>query len=406
MFSSFLKVTSFYKDFLNQYYHAHPYISGKGFDEQYKHLMDQGYGYADYFPRYINKNYGIKAAEIIHNAWHLQRAWGSERGLRLSGDDLLMEQIRAFQPEVLFIQDSANFAPGFIERVRRKVNSIRLLIGHCCAPYTEGNVEAFRMFDVMLTCSEKFKGELGALGINCFLFPHAFESSLAQEIDPAADPVNDVVFIGSLLYRREFHEQRISVVEEILKNRIPFRIYGVIEEDPWYLLRMKQISYLLVNASLRIGLKGLQKNRYIRKIAQLKQCPQKNRYSRLIRENLRREMVFGKQMLKEIGRHAVGFNLHGEVAGDYAANVRMFEVTGAGALLVTDHKKNIDELFEPDREILTFHSVGECIEKLKWAIDHPSEAAVIAAAGRARTLKDHSVERRVDLLYEIIGENI
>jgi spore maturation protein CgeB len=90
------------------------------------------------------------------------------------------------------------------------------------------------------------------------------------------------------------------------------------------------------------------------------------------------------------------------VAGDYAANVRMFEVTAAGALLVTDHKKNIRQLFEPDSEILTYSSTGECIEKLKWAIDHPVEAGKIAAAGQKRTLNDHSVEKRTLLLFEIM----
>ena len=107
-------------------------------------------------------------------------------------------------------------------------------------------------------------------------------------------------------------------------------------------------------------------------------------------------------MLREISCHSAGFNFHGDLAGDYAANVRMFEVTGAGTLLVTDHKKNMGELFEPDAEVLTYASIDECIEKLKWAIDHPVEAGRIAEAGQKRTLREHSVERRVDLLYEIL----
>jgi spore maturation protein CgeB len=109
-------------------------------------------------------------------------------------------------------------------------------------------------------------------------------------------------------------------------------------------------------------------------------------------------------MLDEISRHAVGFNLHAEVAGDFAANVRMFEVTGAGALLVTDHKKNIGDLFEPGSEILTYKDREECMEKLKWALDNPVEAAEIAAAGQRRTLRDHTVEKRVDLLYDIMEQ--
>ena len=402
MFTTFLKITSFYKDFLNDYYQSNPQITGKSYDEQYKHLMDEGYGYADYFPRYFEKNYSIKACEIVHNAVPLQKAWAIEHGSKLSGDELLLEQISQLQPEVLFIQDSINFEAGFLERIREDVKSVKLLIGHCCAPYTSGNLESFGRYDVMLTCSEKFLKELELHQINCYKFPHALESSLVSEISSRTHSENDIIFIGSLLYRNEFHRKRIAYVEEILKSGLPFQMFGIIEEDSWPRLKMKQASYLYVSLAQKMGMKGFQSSRILRKIAQLKEMPVRNRYSSLIRKNLRRDMLFGKQMLGEISRHAIGFNLHGEVAGDFAANVRMFEVAGAGALLVTDHKKNIGELYEPGLEILTYNSLEECIEKLKWAVDHPVEAAKIAAAGQKRTLRDHTVEKRVDLLHGII----
>jgi spore maturation protein CgeB len=402
MYSSLLKVTSFYKDFLNDYYRSNPSLPGKSFDEQYKHLMDEGYGYADYFPRYLEKNHSIKASEIVHNATHLQRAWARENGSRLTGDHLLLEQIRTIRPEVLFIQDSAGFDEGFVERIREKAKSVRLLIGHCCAPFTAGNLKAFSRFDLMLTCSEKFRDELGRHRINCHLFPHALEASLVREITRDTPAENDIIFIGSMLYRSEFHRKRITYVEEILKNGLPLRIFGIIEEDPWHLLKIKQASWLLVQSAGKMGFNGFQRSRTFRKIARLKEMPEREHYSDLIRQNLRRELVFGKRMLREIAGHAIGFNLHGEVAGDYAANVRMFEVAGAGALLVTDHKKNIRQLYEPDAEILTYTSVEECIEKLKWAVGNPVEAGKIAVAGQKRTLKDHSVEKRVDLLFEIM----
>jgi spore maturation protein CgeB len=402
MYSTLLKVTSFYKDFLNEYYRSNPSLPAKSFDEQYKHLMDEGYGYADYFPRYLEKNHSIKASEIIHNATPMQRAWAKENGSRLTGDHLLLEQVRTIQPEVLFIQDSASFSAGFVERIREKAKSVRLLIGHCCAPYTAGNLEAFSRYDVMLTCSEKFRDELGRHKINCHLFPHALEASLVQEIKRDAPPENDIIFIGSLLYRSEFHRKRIAYVEEILKSGLPLRISGIIEEDPWHLLKIKQALWLLVQSAGGMGFKGFQRSRTFRKIAQLKEMPEKNRYSDLIKQNLSQELVFGKKMLREIAGHAIGFNLHGEVAGDYAANVRIFEVAGAGALLVTDHKKNIRQLYEPDVEILTYQSAEECIEKMKWAVGNPAEARKIAVAGQKRTLRDHSVEKRVDLLFEIM----
>lgn len=402
MYSSFLKITSFYKEFLNGYYRLNPHIIEKSYAEQNSHLMAEGYGYSDFFPRYIQKNYSIEAREIIHNAGPLQQAWARENSSKSVGDELLLEQIRSIQPDVVFIQDSSNFDAAYIERIRKEVKSVRLLIGHCCAPYTSRNLEAFSCYNLMLTCSEKFTRELRKQNINSYLFPHAFEASLVPENLSQTPPENDIIFIGSLLYRSEFHHKRIAYVEEILKHGLPLQLFGIIEEDPWHLLKIKQASYLLLKAMEKAGIDGFQGNRSIRKIAQLKEMPGRTRYSALIKENLKGEVLFGKQMLNEVSRHALGFNLHGEVAGDYAANVRMFEVAGAGALLVTDHKSNIRELYEPDVEILTYASMEECIEKLTWALAHPEEAARIAAAGQRRTLKDHSVERRVDLLYEIM----
>ena len=121
MFASLLKVTSFYRDFLSDYYRSNPTITGKSYEEQYKHLMAQGYGYADYFPTYFKKNHSLRSAEIIHNAVHLQKAWAAEHGSRQTGNELLLEQIRDFRPEVLFIQDSANFDAGYVDRIRSEV---------------------------------------------------------------------------------------------------------------------------------------------------------------------------------------------------------------------------------------------------------------------------------------------
>ena len=401
MFDSFLKVTSFYKEFLLDYYRSNPAVIEGSFDEQYKHLMAQGYGYADYFPRYMAKNHGLRSAEIIHNAEHLQGAWAREYGSNLTGDELLLEQIRRFAPGVLMIQDSANFDAAYLDRVRREVPSIRLMIGHCCSPYTEANLKTFGNFDVMLSCSPIYYKVLKDLA-KTYHFPHALESSLVTPVDSRGTPENKVIFIGSLFYRNEFHRHRIGVVEEILKSGIPFKMFGILEETPWHALKLLQASYLMVRASERLGIKAFRKYQAYRKVERLQGMPTRSRYSNLIRENLRRDLLFGKKMLDTIAGHAVGFNIHGDGAGDFAANIRMFEVAGSGALLCTDHKSNIHDFYEPDAEILTFRDTGECIEKLKWAIDHPGEARRIAAAGQQRTLKDHSVERRVDLLYEIM----
>ncbi len=64
----FIKITSFYKNFLQSYEAANPDVLALSYDKQHQHLMSQGYGYSNYFPRYLKQNYGIDGHEIIHNA--------------------------------------------------------------------------------------------------------------------------------------------------------------------------------------------------------------------------------------------------------------------------------------------------------------------------------------------------
>ena len=398
----FIKVTSFYKHFLDSYYQSNPDIVTKSYHEQYQHLMEQGYGYSNYFPLYLQQNYALPGHEIIHNAKALQSAWAREHGSDLTGNRLLLEQLKSYEPEVLFIQDSINFSASFIQKIREEVASLKLIIGHCCSPYNSESLKAFRQYNVILACSERFLEDFRKNNINSYLFPHAIESTLISQMGEIADPVNEIIFIGSLLFREEFHKERISFIEEIFRNKLPLHMYGQLETDPWHLLKMKQTTFLAMKLLAALNIKSTYDNRTLQKIGQLKEMPRKSRYSSSIRKNIRTEPVFGKEMLKLIGRYAIGFNQHGEVAGDYAANVRMFEVTGAGTLLITDDKKNISSLFEPDKEILTYKSIEECVEKLQWAISHPAEARSIALAGQQRALRDHSVEKRVDLLHEII----
>jgi len=95
-------------------------------------------------------------------------------------------------------------------------------------------------------------------------------------------------------------------------------------------------------------------------------------------------------------------NIHGEVAGNYAGNMRLFEATGVGSCLLTDNKKNMDDLFEKDTEVVVFDNFEDCIEKVKWLMDNEDKRKEIAHLGQMRTLKSHTVEKRCKLIIDII----
>ena len=73
-----------------------------------------------------------------------------------------------------------------------------------------------------------------------------------------------------------------------------------------------------------------------------------------------------------------------------------------GTCLITEWKKNLADLFEPDLEVVTYRSAEECIEKVRYLLDHDEERQAIAAAGQKRTLRDHTFARRVRQLDELI----
>jgi hypothetical protein len=59
--------------------------------------------------------------------------------------------------------------------------------------------------------------------------------------------------------------------------------------------------------------------------------------------------VYGLEMYGILARSKITINCEADCSGEYASNMRLFEATGMGALLITDWKKNLSDLFEIDR---------------------------------------------------------
>lgn len=94
--------------------------------------------------------------------------------------------------------------------------------------------------------------------------------------------------------------------------------------------------------------------------------------------------------------------MHIDVAENRAGNIRLYEATGMGTLLLTDWKSNLPELFEVGREVVAYRSVGECAEQISYYLAHEEERAAIAAAGQRRTLTEHTIDRRMQELVGIL----
>ncbi len=102
----------------------------------------------------------------------------------------------------------------------------------------------------------------------------------------------------------------------------------------------------------------------------------------------------------------IAVNHHIGIAGEYANNMRLFEATGVGAMLLTDEKVNLGEMFEVDREVVTYRTHEECLEKIRYYLSHDRERQAIAEAGQKRTLSDHTYRNRLAEFVELAGSDL
>lgn len=90
--------------------------------------------------------------------------------------------------------------------------------------------------------------------------------------------------------------------------------------------------------------------------------------------------VSQRQGLAFYGSSLVGFN--SSLNGDL--NLRMFETLASGAMLLTDAlapSAGLSEIWQPGRDLVTYATSAELIEKARHALAHPEEARAIGAAG-------------------------
>ena len=107
-------------------------------------------------------------------------------------------------------------------------------------------------------------------------------------------------------------------------------------------------------------------------------------------------------MFQRLRDSRVVFNNHIDISPASASNMRLFEATGVGACLITDWRANLPELFELEKEVVTYRTAAECAEKVEYLLAHESERCRIAAAGQRRTLRDHAFENRAARIDEIV----
>jgi spore maturation protein CgeB len=83
--------------------------------------------------------------------------------------------------------------------------------------------------------------------------------------------------------------------------------------------------------------------------------------------------------------------------------LRDFEVPASGGFYLVEYVPDHADFFVPGREVETWQTVGELIEKIRYYLGHEGERTAIAAAGQRRVLRDHLWTHRFSHLFAKLG---
>lgn len=96
-----------------------------------------------------------------------------------------------------------------------------------------------------------------------------------------------------------------------------------------------------------------------------------------------------------------GLHLRGLVPyRDRQLKARVFEVPGAGGLLLTQAAPGLDRYYRVGAEVLSFESLDEAARQIKRVLDDPAERDRIAQAGHERARAEHTYGQRLAALLE------
>lgn len=376
-----LVINADYAGFLASLYAGTEGLEGASYDEQMLARNRSLFGVADFYSHNL-RALGHEAWEVHANNRPLQAAWAREHGLRLEEPGAkrwsfrlrgglvpwvsrvvdrrwiyhaLAAQIRHYRPDVILNQALDAIDARFLGSMK---GHTRLLVGQVAAPL--GNEHGLGNYDLILSSLPNFVARFRAMGIASELHRFAFDARVLDVLGEADALPRErsvpVSFVGSI---SRHHDARTRLLES-LHRQGRLALWGKGAE-------------LLAGSPLR---------------------------------EIHNGEAWGAEMYRVLAASRITLNHHIGIAEGYANNMRLFEATGMGTLLLTDWKENLGEMFEVGREVVAYRSPDECAEMIEHYLNNDDERARIAAAGQARTLSEHSFANRMKELADVFETSL
>lgn len=300
--------------------------------------------------------------QVNYTVWdyeRLQRKWAEEKGMIYkSPKDTLYAQIEEFSPEVIY-----NLHPIYFS-----VDEIRNIPGNpkkICwfAAPTKEQLD-FSAYDVRLTNFQLDLNKKEGLEHRNVHFYPAIDDYM-NRISKNQDRDIDILFYGQ--YIDKYFTKRNALINQLVDFKSNFNIklhllYRVIDEP------LVNIPYI---------------RRKLRKVI----FPPKSISER------NDKALFGVDLYDAISRSKIVINADADFAKEYKFNMRNFETTGCGAMLLSD-KGVYPNGFTEGENYVVYENYDDLIKKATYYLEHEEERLAIAKNGNEIISKIYSKENQ------------
>jgi hypothetical protein len=391
-------LSSIYPVHAEQIYRENPSLKDKSSYEQIEfirwHALSSYVKWDDYL-----KNNGYDVFRFHHNLNFVEKKWAKENLTNLSHKttvfEIGLEKIKRFKPDIIYCSSPhAYIQNGFLEELINSLSRRPKIVAWYGANC--GDEKIFNFFDLTLTNSKHLASSLIKRNIKADLLQHSFDPVILDKINLQVKRINRVAFFGNLdTSTYDFHE-RTKLLHEVSEKTRKFDVFGKFEK-PKLNHRAKYFGISMRHSFSKKAFKilPLTKFNYWSKNENLPSSPWpiEKKFSRFVKLPF-----YGHEMLEKLSGYQVAFNYHNKHTGDTACNMRLFEATGVGCCLLTDHKSDLNDLFEPDAEVVTYKSTEEAVSKAKYLTQNPQIAKEIGVSGQHKTLSTHTAEKQIEKL--------
>lgn len=343
-----------------------PSLSRKAY---YDKLVALRCNFSDFYTHHLQQ-YGWEAEEFFINDWMYiykiaKELYGNKYAwkrlihlFRLQAGfiepewklKVLADYIETYQPDVIFCREHTNIPGSFWKPYRNRIFLVSRLSAHL--PQNWSPLD----FDLIYTDLPHYRDFFTYNKVETLFNQHGFDERLLAETSLTKEQY-DVVFAGGL--DAGIFSQRTSFFAEIAgSDEYRFQWWGY--------------------------------------------------YSGAIDERLLttyKGVTGGLSMYNIYRNSKIVINDYIDIAGGTAVNQRMFEVMGTGSLLLTRASASIADFF-PEGTYVTYSSLEECKEKIRYYLTHEEERKRIAAAGQQVILQKYSYKKLMEQLSSELKERI